>query len=62
MSKELNLVQVDTFAKLAGIDRIEAYSLIKPQKIIPTEVGAKGEKKFIDINKYNPKNYKKKKK
>tara|TARA_R100000664_G_scaffold33959_1_gene53010 strand:- start:621 stop:791 length:171 start_codon:yes stop_codon:yes gene_type:complete len=56
MSKELNLVGVDTFAKLAGIDRIEAYSLIKPQRIIPTVIGTK---KFIDINKYNPKNYKK---
>jgi len=55
----MNLVGVDTFAKLAGIDRIEAYSLIKPQRIIPISVGIKGDKKFIDINQYNPKNYKK---
>ena len=53
---EETLVTPRKFAKLTGLSPVQVYNMIKPQRIAPTLVGGKP---FIDLNRYNPKNFKK---
>jgi|10_taG_2_1085330.scaffolds.fasta_scaffold525010_2 hypothetical protein len=50
------LVRPKTFAKMTGLSAVKVYNMITPQQIEPKDIDGK---KFIDINKYNPKNYSK---
>jgi len=56
---EEKLVTLQEFAKLTGHDASYISQLIKPQQIIPKIVG--DIHKYIDINKYPPEKFKKKK-
>jgi hypothetical protein len=48
------LVTPTTFAEMTGLSKVKVYNMITPQQIEPKDIDGK---KFIDINKYNPKNY-----
>jgi predicted DNA-binding transcriptional regulator AlpA len=50
------LVTVKTFSKMTGLSTVEVYNMIKPQRIRPRMIDGKP---FIDLNEYNPKNFKK---
>ena len=54
--KKENLVQVSTFAKLTGQRTQKVYQWIQPQRIVPK---IQDKKPFIDLNKYNPEDFKK---
>ena len=54
--KKENLVQVSTFANLTGQRTQKVYEWIRPQRIVPK---IQDKKPFIDLNKYNPEDFKK---
>ena len=54
--KSKNLVKVSTFAKLTGRRTQDIYNMIKPQEI---EAEYQDGSPFIDLNKYNPEDFKK---
>jgi|TARA_Y100000310_G_scaffold125852_1_gene124607 hypothetical protein len=51
-----DLVKVSTFAKLTGRRTQDIYNMIKPQEI---EAEYQDGSPFIDLNKYNPEDFKK---
>jgi len=50
------LVTPRRFAKMTGLSPVQVYNMIKPQRIRPRIIDGKP---FIDLNEYNPKNFKK---
>tara|TARA_R100001530_G_scaffold128398_1_gene98111 strand:+ start:131 stop:298 length:168 start_codon:yes stop_codon:yes gene_type:complete len=54
--KSKKLVKVSTFAKLTGRRTQDIYNMIKPQEI---EAEYQDGSPFIDLNKYNPEDFKK---
>ena len=54
--KSKNLVKVSTFAKLTGRRTQDIYNMIKPQEI---KAEYQDGSPYIDLNKYNPEDFKK---
>jgi len=50
------LVTPKTFAEMTGLSVVEVYQMLKPQRIVPTYIDGKP---FVDLDKHNPKNFKK---